>query len=437
MNEQNFNNLGQNQSNNLNEQPASQNPEPTIQTQTVGESVNNSVNTNLNSTPVTNNVSDTISMSNNPQNNPVATPIPGTENNNMPNMGSSIGQDPGGISLGNINNNGFVEPTKVEDIGAVPPKQEKPKRPMNKVLFTIIIVILIGAVAFGVYYYLNMANNKVNVQIKDVTLGLGETLSDDINDYATITGGGAATCEKNINNVNTNALGDYNFTITCGEDTYTGTIHVVDKTAPTAQLKTVYKVINTTTISVDDFIVSCTDPSNCKYAFSNKETVNSYLSTAGGPYNVGITLSDDENNSKEVNAILYVSPSDITAIRSCTSLDSEIEGYSGSMTTTDNLVLGATENGLGYLEISQRIYTYKFSNNDDYIQITNGKPETITFNNISGLAEYDDENYTLKIATDLSASTLDTEAGGVFDRTYSGLKNYYDQKNYTCINIVD
>ena len=81
MNEQNFNNLGQNQSNNLNEQPASQNPEPTIQTQTVGESVNNSVNTNLNSTPVTNTVSDTISMSNNPQNNPVATPIPGTENN--------------------------------------------------------------------------------------------------------------------------------------------------------------------------------------------------------------------------------------------------------------------------------------------------------------------------------------------------------------------
>ena len=129
MNEQNFNNLGQNQSNNLNEQPASQNPEPTIQTQTVGESVNNSVNTNLNSTPVTNTVSDTISMSNNPQNNPVATPIPGTENNNMPNMGSSIGQDPGGISLGNINNNGFVEPTKVEDIGAVPPKQEKPKTP--------------------------------------------------------------------------------------------------------------------------------------------------------------------------------------------------------------------------------------------------------------------------------------------------------------------
>lgn len=442
MNEQNFNNIGQNLNNNLNEQPTNTNSEPIGQAQVVNAQQMTTVTPEVvNVTPTTNapeTVAPASSISNNATNTPVATPIPGTENNNMPsNMGSSIGQDPGGISLGSVNNNGFVEPTKVEDIGAVPPKQEKPKRPMNKVLFTIIIVLLIGAVAFGVYYYLNLGSSKVSVTVKDVTLGLGETLSDDINDYATITGGGASTCKKDINNINTNALGDYNFTITCGEDVYSGTVHIVDKTAPTAQLKTVYKVLNTDTIAVDDFVTSCTDPSNCAYSFTNEETVKSYLQTAGGPYNVGITLTDDENNSKEVNAILYVSPTEITAIRSCTSLDSEIAGFSGSMTTTDNLVLGLTENGLGYLGISQRIYTYKFSNNDDYLQIISDKPETMTFNNISGLAQYDDENNTLKIATDLDVSTLDTEAGGTFDRTYNGLKNFYSQKNYTCINIVD
>ena len=70
---------------------------------------------------------------------PVARPIPGTENINLAN---------------NINN--FTNSNKAENIGVMPPQNDKPvkKKTMNKLLFIILIIILIGAVAYGVYYFL-------------------------------------------------------------------------------------------------------------------------------------------------------------------------------------------------------------------------------------------------------------------------------------------
>lgn len=368
---------------------------------------------------------------------PVATPIPGTENvSSMPNnIGGGIGQEP--ISLGTINNNGFVEPTKIEDIGAVPPQQEKPKRPMNKVLFVIIIIALIAAVAFGVYYYLNMSSSKANVTTKDITIGIGDTLSDNINDYATITGGGASSCTLNTMNVNTNSLGDYNFTIICGEDSYSGTVHVIDKSAPTAQLKVAYKVLNNDTISIDDFVVSCEDDSDCTYNFTNEDVVRGYLATSGGPYNVAITIKDSSNNSKEVNSLLYVAPYDITSITSCSSKQTAIEGYDGTVVSTDNLLLGRNGTELVYMGLSTRTYAYTFKNQEDYITAIGDKPEDITFNNVSGIASYDDANYTLTITTDLSLNTLNAEAGGIFNTTYAGVYSYYNNLGYTCVNNTD
>ncbi len=371
---------------------------------------------------------------------PVATPIPGTENtsSNMPSNSGGIGSDPSSITLGNVGS-GYVEPTKIEDIGAVPPKQEKPKRPMNKVLFIIIIIVLIAGVAFGVYYYLNMSSNKVNVNIKDVTIGLGETLSDNINDYATITGGGASSCNLNITDINANALGDYNFSITCGKDSYSGTVHVIDKTAPTAELKVSYKVVNSTSYSIDDFVEYCSDLSNCTYDFTDEAAVQGYLATAGGPYNVGITLKDDVGNKNEVNAVLYVAPYDITAIMECSSEESSIDGYQGTMITSDNLLIGRAdeESELGYMGLSRRVYTYNFANESDYLSVVGDKKEIITFNNVTGLASYNDTDYILTISEDLPQATLDLEAGGTFNTTYAQMRSYYSNLGYTCENNMN
>ena len=156
MNGQNPNNLGQNPGENL----GNVNPQPAVNNTTANSGVYEA-NTPTPATPTSgmqNPAPASVEPAANPTptaaptpspTEPVATPIPGTENvSNMPNnIGGGIGQEPG-ISLGTINNNGFVEPTKIEDIGAVPPKQEKPKRPMNKVLFIIFLILSITGTTF-------------------------------------------------------------------------------------------------------------------------------------------------------------------------------------------------------------------------------------------------------------------------------------------------
>ena len=369
---------------------------------------------------------------------PVATPIPGTEDSSIPSsngLGNGIGQEPG-ISLGSIGGQD-VAPINVDDIGAVPPKQEKQKKPMNKTLFVIIIIVLIAAVAFGVYYYLNMSSNSVNVNVKDVTIGVGETLSDDINTYADITGGGTDSCSLNNTNIKPNEIGDYNFTITCGDDTYSGTVHVVDNEAPVAELNVVYTNVGASTPAVEDFITSCSDnASQCNYSFESEDTIQGYLETAGGPYNVNITISDDAGNNKNISSALYVAPYEIRTIMSCESPETAMESYQGTMTTNDDLLIGREEDvGLVYMGISRRTYNYTFSNQEDYLSVAGDKPELITFNDITGIASYNDEDNTLSISVDLPQDTVNSEAGTTLDTTYSAMRNYYtDDLNYVCTN---
>ena len=308
---------------------------------------------------------------------------------------------------------------------------------MNKTLFVIIIIVLIAAVAFGVYYYLNMSSNSVNVNVKDVTIGVGETLSDDINTYADITGGGTDSCSLNNTNIKPNEIGDYNFTITCGDDTYSGTVHVVDNEAPVAELNVVYTNVGASTPAVEDFITSCSDnASQCNYSFESEDTIQGYLETAGGPYNVNITINDDAGNNKNISSAMYVAPYEIRTIMSCEPPETAMESYQGTMTTNDDLLIGREEDvGLVYMGISRRTYNYTFSNQEDYLSVAGDKPELITFNDITGIASYNDEDNTLSISVDLPQDTVNSEASTTLDTTYSAMRNYYtDDLNYVCTN---
>ena len=374
---------------------------------------------------------------------PVAQPIPGTSatpytasslTGNTVGVGSpTMGQD-------NLNANGFVEPNKVQNIGQVPPpnnnQTSKPKKKgMNKTLFVVLIIVLIAAVAFGVYYFLS-ASNKTTVSLKEVTVGVGEILSDNINDYATITGGNASSCTLNTRNVNTQEIGTYTFTITCDGEAYNGTVNVSDITAPEVTLNTVYKEINSTA-TVDEFVASCTDPSECTTTFANENTLTTYLATAGGPYSIEINATDNAGNSATYTAQLYVTPYAISMFRDCESPSSEVSGYQATKTIRDYLPMGRdTAGNYIYLGVSQRIYTYVFTNADEYTSVVGDKPQSLTFDGISGQAAYDDENLTIQIVTDLSIDTLNTEAGGTFPTNYVEMRDYYVNLQYTCSNNI-
>ena len=356
---------------------------------------------------------------------PVARPIPGTEDMLT---GNTVGVNNNFTPSGNIN--GFTNSNKVENIGVVPPQNNdnKKKKPMNKILFIILIIALIGAVAYGVYYFLSVSNNTVKLTPKTVSIGVGETVPDDIKEYATITRGNASTCSVNTRNVDTSTVGEYEVTITCGKNTYKAKVVVSDKTAPVVEVNMVFKTINTT-VRVEDFIKSCNDPSNCKTSFADEAKVNEYMTAAGGPYEVVIEAVDDAGNKADYTATLYVTSEDIFLFANFSSTEEILTEYKAKKVVNDIFAINRT---LVFLNAARRDYKYTFENAADYNEIVKNKENTITFDGITGTATYDDNNLSLVISTDLSLDTLKSENNGNFPTSYQEIQTIYkDTKGYT------
>lgn len=389
--------------------------------------VSNNQNVTPNNFNMTNNQVESFGMENTnvpPVNEPVAQPIPGTEG--TPNSYT--------LNYGNGNTNSFVEPKRNENIGIMPPNpntNEKKKKPMSKVLFLLIVLILIAGVAFGVYYFLSMSK-KVKITPKTVTIGVGDVISDSLNDYVTVTKGDASTCSLNTTNVDSSKIGNYKVTITCGNDTYESTVVVSDLTAPEVKLVPVYKVVNET-VDIKDFVLECIDPSNCTTKFVNESTVDNYLKTAGGPYKVEIEAKDSAGNAKTYTGELYVTSVKILVYLNAVSEEQTVENYQAKKTVTDIIPIGKIEgtDGLSYLNIARRNYKYVFSTKEEYEKVANKKEQTLTFDGVTGSASYDDKNMTITLSSDLPLDTLKTENNGNFPTSYQEMKALYDGKGYT------
>jgi len=373
-----------------------------------------------------------------PTTEPVARPIPGTEgtpgvNNNL--MGNTVGT---GVPLGGGNINNFTDAKKTGDIGMVPPtnseKPKKEKKPMNKTLFVVLIIALIALIAFGVYYLLSISSTKVKLTPKTVTLGVGEALPDKITDYASITKGESKNCSLNVKNVNTAEIGEYNYNITCGKDIYKGKVIVKDVTAPKVNLNIVFRPLGET-VKVEDFVNSCTDPSECTTAFVNEETVKNYLTTAGGPYKVEISATDKSNNSITYDGSLYVTEYPVALYYNCSKPSEPVTGYQATKTENDVLPMGRGEDSVYYYQnVSLREYIYVFTSKDEYEEVTKNKESSISFDGNTGTARYDDENLTLTIITDLPKATINSEAAGAPINTFSDFYQLYNNRGYMCSN---
>lgn len=390
-------------------------------------------------TPVQNVINPNMNMVNNTE---VVNPNIGIENSNIDIQPQPIpGTVPNmGLPNNGINSNGFVEPNKVENIGTMPPNnnENKKKKSMNKGVFILLILALMLLVAYGVYYLLSLSKSKVDVKLKDnLTVSLGEVLSSDINDYATITGTNSANCTLMTANVDTSKIGDYQYTITCEEDTYTGTISVKDTMAPIVDLNIVYKTVNSA-VTVEDFVKDCTDDSKCETELVNASTVNNYLTTVGGPYNIEIKAKDSLDNTTTVHGILYVVPYDIKAFLSCSSAEESMTEFKANKTVIDKLTVGNDGTNISYLGAARREFKYIFTDEAEYKNAIGNKEYNLTFDGQTGLAMFDDENLTLTISTDLDINSLNTDAGGTFPTLYPDILNYYQTtRGYTCQVVTE
>ena len=153
----------------------------------------------------------------------------------------------------NLNNNGVVgvDPTfvdTVESLDVLPPSMQ-PKAPDNnpstgkKILFAILIIVLMAGVAFGVWYYLSLgkkATVSTNVELMDKTILVGDELSKNIADYGSFKGVNPESCTINLLNVKVSEAGEYPYTVTCGDNTYSAKIFVKNSTRLNVETNIVY-----------------------------------------------------------------------------------------------------------------------------------------------------------------------------------------------------
>ena len=379
----------------------------------------------INSNPVNNNVPPVSQAPSEPT--PVAQPIPGTDSS--VNLNNLTGNTIGSGNLGfNQTSQGFMENRKMENIGIVPPPNTEPQKnnkKSNKLLFILLIIVLIAGVAFGVYYFLSVSNNKVKLTTNEITINLGETIPDDIASYAKVVRGNINKCSLNTSLVDTSKLGKYKVTITCGKDNYTTNVNVSDKEAPKVELNVVFKTVNTS-VNIEDFVRSCNDPSNCKTSYVNEETVNNYLLTAGGPYKVEIQAADDSQNKKTYTTDLYVTSEDVFLFLDCSTNEEALTSYKAKKVTSD--IFPISRNNFAFLQVARRDYIYTFETEEEYKKAIGNRDNEITFDNITGSAIYDDANLKLIISTDLSLEKLNSENNGAFPTNYSDIQRLYAEK---------
>ena len=368
---------------------------------------------------------------------PVAQPIPGTEGLlATPNKGANMMATQGA---------NFINQQKPVDIGTVPPElptQEKKKT--NKILFIILIVVLIAGVAFGVYYFLTHSKKKLEITPKNVQLLINNDVPSNLQFYASVTNGDSSECTVDITGVDSSKIGEYEVKITCGENSYTSKVSIVDTIPPVVLTKIIFKKVSSP-VDVNEFIYSYienseADCTSCSSKFVDESNVSSQIQNPGGPYEVDIESSDGNGNNTTTKAIMYVTNSDIIAYMKCTSGKEEITINDVHMykEAEDIFAIGSVEGaGFAFLNAGRRLYRYEFNSVEDYQKAIGDKTDEITFNDITGHAGYDDENNVLTVSVDLSKGTLDSENNGNFPQGFSEIKTLYETtKGYSCANTA-
>ncbi|MEG1363873.1 MAG: hypothetical protein RSC92_05540, partial [Clostridia bacterium] len=263
--------------------------------------------------------------------------------------------------------------------------------------------------------------------MKPLVVNVDDKLSDNINDYATITGSNSVNCVLNTTNVDTKTEGEYTYKITCGKESFSGKIIVKDTVGPNVTLKDVYAQVNGT-IKPEDFISTCSEK-ECTYSFSDKNLLETSLQKAG-TYEVDIIVSDKKENKTTVKGQLFVLTEKVKLVFSCTSAEEKLTTPVATKIINDRFPINETNNYLGY---ATRLYKYVFADEATYKTAVGDKKTTITFDNITGRATYDDKLFTLVITTNLTEENLTKEYGKAFPKGYAEISTYYEgTKKYTC-----
>ena len=396
---------------------------------------NTTVNTN---TAIDNNV-----LNSTPNNNQIP-------NQNMPqsanldaqvgNVQPNVGVTPQPQSQPAYTNPQIINPTPMpgfenpEVIGTTPPisleEEKQPKKKgNNKILFIIIILIVLAAIGFGTFYVLKYTdllskNEGVTITTKNIELNVGDSLTNDIKDFATISGTSSSNCTLNTLDVDVSNAGTYEYTVTCGKITKTGQVIVTKNKEIEIATKKVYKVKDEQlSTNINDYAtISGTDIKNCTLDTEDVDI------TQAGTYNYKITCDSVEGTGE-----LVILEYKIKGYLVCTSKE-QTDSNLNAATTISNKFAIVDDGNNSYGNIASEINNFKFNDEEkfaDYLADYNIN-KTLTLNNVTGDVTFDNENMTISISRELDEDTV-KEYGEDNIKNYSSLRKYFTEtKNYTC-----
>ena len=157
------------------------------------------------------------------------------------------------------------------------------------------IIFIIG-IFIGVFFFYK---NKNTIKLNDITIEVGEKLSNNIEDYLVNGSKFSHEYKLYLNDVNTNKVGEYEYKVKYNKHIVSGSIKVVDKTKPEV-------IVNNLTIGINeelnpnDLILSCKDASlPCRVVLEKENDINKLKKV--GTYSLSILVSDAAGNITKTN----------------------------------------------------------------------------------------------------------------------------------------
>ena len=228
---------------------------------------------------------------------------------------------------------------------------------------TSIIVLILICFLGGFAYYIYNRKTLKDFQPLPVTVELGDKLPIRTKNYVKPGVGNTVDELKyvlNTKDVDIDEVGEYNFTVTFNNITKTGTIKIVDTTAPDLTVKRVV-ITEGTTYGPESFVDECIDLSGCNYSFEDSKTTEKYRTP--GTYNVYIVATDPYENKTTKKTQLVIEAQGMVKKLVKTEEYSENKGYS-LKTTYDLHFSSFMDNAILYN--GYKIEEYQYRNDEKF-----------------------------------------------------------------------
>lgn len=332
-------------------------------------------------------------------------------------------------------------------VGQTPPislnEEKQPKKKNNKIAFIIVIIGLILAVGGGVYYLLTntdlLNKTEVTINTKSFNVEIGESLPDAFDNYAVVTGTESGNCQKDVSQVNINAEGVYEFTISCGSVQKKGTITVLDNRPLNVDTKNIY-IVKGETVEAKDFAL--TPDNSLTYEFTSD--ISSLINTVG-THKISIKATNQTNNKTgDFEAKLIVLEYSIKGYLTCliTNTDSVSDTIKNQKIKYRFVISDASDSETNvYGGLTQELYEFEMTDQESFDNLLNefNTNKTITIGGISGTisnVEFNASTKTITITNELDNNVLNNQYGADIMKTYSSIRNKFNTKdennNNTC-----